>query len=183
MAELHLIGQLLSAVDFDEQQLFCKWSVHFGANWQAIEGPCDGTTAASVARLGAGAGGGATIAFAHPLDVHLACRGVAGWPKLHVEVYARNALDRYWPVGFGVAAVPTLPGSHRVAVRTWKVASDSWQAGLHTRFGTGGFTLTKADLVYSGTERYKLSTQSSGTVLFDLLVVCKNFARFGVELY
>lgn len=177
MAELHLVGQLLSARDFDATQLFCKWSIQFGANWQAIEGACAGTTATSVARLGG------DIAFAHPLDVHLVSRGVAGWPRVHVEVYARNALDRYWPVGFGVAAVPTLPGVHRVQVRTWRVAADSWWGGLHARFGTGGFTLAKGDLVYSGTERYRLATQSSGSVIFDLLVVCKNFGKFGVELY
>lgn len=30
MAELHLIGQILSASDFEEPSLFCKWSIQYG---------------------------------------------------------------------------------------------------------------------------------------------------------
>lgn len=30
MAELHLIGQILSACDFEEPTLFCKWSIQYG---------------------------------------------------------------------------------------------------------------------------------------------------------
>lgn len=30
MAELHLIGQILSASDFEETTLFCKWSIQYG---------------------------------------------------------------------------------------------------------------------------------------------------------
>lgn len=181
MAELHLIGQLLNAVGFDDAQLFCKWSVQHGPNWTAVEGACEGTTFTSYPLLRTA---GAPIAFGHPLDVHLAARGLQGWPKLHVEVYARNALGRYWPVGFGVAHVPTRPGQRRVVVHTWKVAADTWWCGgLHQRFGTGGFTLSKSDLVYSGAERYKLTTIAAGRVAFELLVVARNFEQFGVELY
>lgn len=30
MAELHIIGQILHAIDFEEPNLFCKWSIQFG---------------------------------------------------------------------------------------------------------------------------------------------------------
>lgn len=30
MAEVHIIGQLLKAVDFDEPHLYCKWSLQSG---------------------------------------------------------------------------------------------------------------------------------------------------------
>lgn len=178
MAELHLIGQLLSASDFAETQLFCRWSVQFGGHWQALEGACDGQTGTSSARLG----GDSAIAFSHPIDVHLGSRGIQGWPKLHVEVYAVNALGRYRPVGFGVAHVPARPGVHRVPVVTWRIAADSWLGGWRQRFGAGGIAVSKADLVYSGRERYKLETVSAGRVHFELLVVARGFARFGVEL-
>lgn len=181
MAELHLIGQLLSASDFGEAQLFCRWSVQFGSHWQTLEGACDGQTSTSSARLG-GSSGDTPIVFGHPIDVHLGSRGIQGWPKLHVEVYTVNALGRYWPVGFGVAHVPARPGLHRVPVATWRIAADSWLGGWRQRFGTGGFAVAKSDLVYSGRERYKLETVSAGRVHFELLVVARGFARFGVEL-
>lgn len=214
-AELHIIGQLLNAVDFDDsvacgRRLFCQWSCQFGANnWKCIEGAVDGRTCVSRPRLVCSGGedddgGGSSVtatAFAHPIDVHLACRGVQGWPRLHVEVYAVDVLDRYWPVGFGVAHVPTRPGAHRVEVNTWKVTSGVSEAGGWSSWlscgllagrancsalsggGAAGLSLAKSDLVYSGAERYKLSTVASGRVHFDLWVVCKNFAKFGVELH
>lgn len=30
MAELHIIGQIESACDFEEPTLFCKWSIQYG---------------------------------------------------------------------------------------------------------------------------------------------------------
>jgi len=30
MAEVHIIGQILKAVDFDEPHLYCKWSLQSG---------------------------------------------------------------------------------------------------------------------------------------------------------
>lgn len=30
MAELHIIGQILNAIGFEEPNIFCKWSIQFG---------------------------------------------------------------------------------------------------------------------------------------------------------
>lgn len=118
MAEIHLIGQIHSAVNFEEPNLFCKWSFQFGkfflffcyiisgfshcaefseknlgSNWKLIEGVIEGQTATSRGRIAN------ESAFVHPIDIHLACRGIQGWPKVHIEVYAVNALGNSWPVG------------------------------------------------------------------------------------
>lgn len=116
MAELHIIGQILSACNFEEPNLFCKWSIQFGkffdkekktvfqilffasadatgSNWKSVEGDCEGTTATCRGRIEP------ISSFSHPIDLHLACRGIQGWPKIHVEVYAVNALNNCWPVG------------------------------------------------------------------------------------
>lgn len=72
--------------------LFVVWNI--GSNWKHVEGYTEGQTATCSNKFG-----NTYCAFAHPIDVHLACRGIQGWPKLHIEVYAVNALNQCWPVG------------------------------------------------------------------------------------
>lgn len=114
MAEIHIIGQILHAIDFEQPNLFCKWSIQFGkfrklsfdwirneissnakgSNWKQVEGYIEGQTATCRGRFNG------RSSFAHPIDVHLSCRGIQGWPKIHVEVYAVNALSNCFPVGW-----------------------------------------------------------------------------------
>lgn len=59
-----------------------------GSNWKHVEGFTEGQTATCTNRFG-----NTYCAFGHPIDVHLACRGVQGWPKIHLEVYAVNVVN------------------------------------------------------------------------------------------
>lgn len=65
-----------------------------GSNWKHVEGYTEGQTATCTNKFE-----NTYCAFAHPIDIHLACRGIQGWPKIHLEVYAVNALNQCWPVG------------------------------------------------------------------------------------
>ncbi|XP_058464972.1 B9 domain-containing protein 2 [Malaya genurostris] len=176
MAELYILGQLCKASDYDEPNLFCKWSIQFGSGWKVIEGHSEGQSCASTARVER------CSYFSTPLDLHLACRGIQGWPKLHVEVFALNSLNHYWPVGYGFAYLPSQPGTHRIRIATWKVSSAKFFDTIREKFHTGGFTVAKSDIVFSGFERYKLLTKSAGVVEFELMLMFKNFAENGVEL-
>lgn len=142
--------------------------------------------------------------FGHPIDCHLACRGIQGWPKIHLEVFAVDAANNCWPVGFGFGFVPSQPGFHTIEIPTWKVATHNLVDALKTKFNTGGYTISKSDLVYSGVDRYdlyfgclcnssslmltnlsvryKLSTISSGCITVEFMIISKNFATFGVDL-
>lgn len=118
MAELHIIGQILHGTNFEEPNLFCKWSIQYGncaflsscmnfdsesnmnicyqgANWKHVEGASEGQTATCRRKIDENP----LCTFAHPIDCHLACRGIQGWPKLHLEVFAVNAANNCWPIG------------------------------------------------------------------------------------
>ncbi|XP_055606784.1 B9 domain-containing protein 2 [Uranotaenia lowii] len=176
MAELHILGQLCHASDFAELNLFCRWSIQFGSCWKVIEGHSEGQTCASTARVEQ------RSHFSTPIDLHLACRGIQGWPKVYIEVFAINAFGNYWPVGYGFGFLPTQPGFHKLSIATWKVSSGKFLDRIREKFHTGGFTVAKSDIVFSGIERYKLLTQSSGTVELELMLIFKNFAEHGVEM-
>lgn len=131
-----------------------------GANWKHVEGFIEGQTATSCNKFE-----NKHCAFAHPIDVHLACRGIQGWPKIHLEIYAVNALNQCWPVGFGVAFIPSQPGFHRIDISTWKIAANSYVDSLKVKFNTGGYTVSKSDLIYSGIERWKRIYQQTKSIL------------------
>lgn len=44
MAEVHIIGQILGAEGFRERNVFCKWGVVAGSNWDLLEGSDQGQT-------------------------------------------------------------------------------------------------------------------------------------------
>ncbi|EDS38433.1 conserved hypothetical protein [Culex quinquefasciatus] len=113
-----ILGELCHASDFEEPNLFCKLSVQFGSSWKVIEGHCEGQSVANTARVDPRRSN-----FGTPLDLHLACRGIQVWPKLHVELIALNSFDNFWPVGYGFAFLPTQPGLHWIRMATWKFIS------------------------------------------------------------
>ncbi|KAL7738958.1 hypothetical protein ACLKA6_001354 [Drosophila palustris] len=175
MAEVHIIGQISKAVDFDEPHLYCKWSLQSGNAWRLVQGEVQGQTHVASHRLEN------CSDFAQPLDVHLCAAAIQGWPRLLVEVYAVNVLQQCWPVGYGFAHIPSTPGCHRLEINTWKIAPSTWWQSIRERFGGGGAALSKSDLLFSGVERYKLQTRSSGRIIVELNLIFRKFEEYGVE--
>lgn len=54
---------------------------------------------------------------------------------------------------FGFIHIPTQPGYHLLEINTWKIAPYTFLDKLRERFWSGGYTLSRSDLIYSGTER------------------------------
>ncbi|XP_041568433.2 B9 domain-containing protein 2 isoform X5 [Taeniopygia guttata] len=173
MAELHLIGQIESGCGFSERRLFCKWGLHAGAGWTLLAGAGAGQTHLDEPQAGEAAQWG------HPLDLHLGTRGLQGWPRLLLEVWHVDTWGRRGLAGYGVCAVPSAPGCHRVTVVTWRPRGTRRQRLL----GPGGPELRDPlGTATAATERFRLRTESAGTVRLRLGVVARHMARFGVAL-
>ena len=90
MAEVHLIGQVVSASDFfPYKSLFCKWGIHSGGAWKVLQGLREGQTQVDDPQAGD------TAYWSHPIDVHYATRGLQGWPKIQVQVFHQDSFGRY----------------------------------------------------------------------------------------
>lgn len=193
MAEVYVIGEICCAENFREPNLFVRWNFQtglcssklvkwdfwqfsiLGSLWKFVEGEFEGQTSTDSNELDN------KSVFAHPIDLHLATRGIQGWPKLSVEVFSVNALKQFYPVGVGFAFLPTSPGTHKIEIATWRVAPLTAFDVVKEKFFTGGFTIIKKDLIHSGIERYKISTLSSGTVTVELSLVFKNFNKYNIK--
>jgi hypothetical protein len=88
--------------------------VHAGRSWELLEGLEGGQTQAD-----APDGDGEPAVWAHPLDLHYACRGLDGWPRLSVHVYELDAAGRSALLGYGFCHVPTAPGVYELDCPTW----------------------------------------------------------------
>lgn len=142
--------------------------------WKFIEGESEGQTTTDCNQIDQ------KSIFAHPIDLHLATRGIQGWPKLTLEVFSVNALKQFYPVGIGFTHIPTKPGLHQLKIATWRIAPQTVLDSIREKFFTGGFTLVKKDLIHTGIERYKISTISSGSVEVELYLVFKHFRKYNI---
>jgi B9 domain-containing protein 2 len=149
--------------------------MNVGTNWRVLEGTVEGQTQvdhpqdSNVAKWG------------HPIDIHLATKGLQGWPKLHVQVWHEDFYGRHEIYGYGVCHVPTTPGMHEIECVCWKPVG-SFLDQMKSFFLGGGPELLSVDLIHSSEKRQRLRTESTGNVCIKIGVILRNFDKFGVEV-
>eukprot|EP01112_Ceratiomyxa_fruticulosa_P004770 TRINITY_DN1530_c0_g1_i4.p1 TRINITY_DN1530_c0_g1~~TRINITY_DN1530_c0_g1_i4.p1 ORF type:complete len:178 (+),score=18.37 TRINITY_DN1530_c0_g1_i4:402-935(+) len=147
MAEIHIIGQILGGSGFPSLDLFCKWSVVTGSNWQLLEGLVEGQTQVDNPLEGKMA------VWSHPIDLHYTTRSISGWPKLKVQVWHQDRYGRNELYGYGFCNVPTSAGIFSVDCVTWRPKGSVMEEV--SSFFLGGTTqLANDDLIISGADRY-----------------------------
>jgi len=175
MAEAHFVGQLVGAEGFNNQNVFCKWGIEVGRGWRLLEGFDDGRTQTDHPQ------DDEMAVWAHPLDLHYATATVAGWPKLHFQVWSEDTFGRKELSGYGFTFLPTVVGQHKLECVTWKPAASRTFDSLRMFFLGGGPQLSQNELVYSQDDRFRLCTETAGVVHIDVGVILKDFEDNGVE--
>lgn len=174
MAELHIVGAISHAYGFDEPNVFCKWAIEYGSEWELIEGIAQGQTQVDYPA------DGEVAVLQHPVEVHFSTKAAIGWPRLSVEVWHVDAYGRADLSGYGCCFVPTAPGMHSVTVNTWRPLGT-----LRQRFSAfflgGNPQLKHRELISDARDRYRLTTAASGDVVIELGVIPKGFSKFGVQ--
>mmetsp|Transcript_36972 Transcript_36972/g.82191 ORF Transcript_36972/g.82191 Transcript_36972/m.82191 type:complete len:177 (-) Transcript_36972:450-980(-) len=174
MAELHIVGQLVGGSGFPSQNLFCKWGIVAGRTWEMLEGLDQGQTQVDLAP------DGEMVTWSHPLDVHYACRGLAGWPKLHVQVWSQDIHGRNDICGYGFCHVPTAPGTYEVDLPTW-IPEGSTGERIASFFVGGNPRLKFEEVIHTPGDRFRLQTNTSGLVHLQLGIIMKDFERNHVQ--
>jgi len=174
MAEVHIIGQIVGASGFPEHSLFCKWGLNVGSAWRVIAGLREGQTQVDSPQAHEFA------YWSHPIDIHLATRGLQGWPKLHFQVWHQDSYGRIEMYGYGFCHVPTSPGVHEVECQTWRPRG-SFTEQISQTFVGGGIQLRNPDLAYGTNNRFRLNSEAMGTVHLQLGLIMRNFDKYGIE--
>jgi B9 domain-containing protein 2 len=176
MPSVHILGQILGASGFAEDKLFCKYKIIYDhKSMRLTDGdPEDQTQLSSASAIGQ------SHSFGHPVDLHFACTGLEGWPKIMVEVWSHDSFGRNVLAGYGCCYVPTSPGMHHVDCVTWLPSGSMWDRLKATFLGTSP-SLNHPEIVYSDTDRLELNTHTSGTIHLDLQILLLDFKHHGVE--
>lgn len=191
MAEIHLIGQILEAADFEETGLFLKYQIVAGAGWQAIEGLADGQTqladGVSQVRRAAGEEGAPTTttaihSWSHPIDIHYATQSLQGWPRFEFQLWGVDWLGKCNISAYGFLNIPTRPGLHQLECFTWRPVGDFRRRLVDYLTGYRLHLVEASDTVGNGLNRHVIQAASMGSVRVELNVVLKDFDRYGIDL-
>jgi B9 domain-containing protein 2 len=173
MCEVHIIGQIVGASNFKENNLFCKWGIQAGNSWKILEGFKEGQTQVDSPV------DGESVQWCHPIDIHYATKGIQGWPKLFFQVWHQDEYGRDQFCSYGFCHVPTSYGYHKVKCVTWKPLS-SFCDRIYEYFLGGGLQLKNSSSIYNGSDRYKLRTIARGYVHLELNIITRNFQKYGI---
>lgn len=195
MAEVHIIGQIIEALDFrEDRSIFVKWSLESGSCWEPIEGYTEGQT-----HLILGAEKqlpNYSIAdyhddqpakvvchpLSHPIDVHYVTRGLQGWPRLDIQVWGVDWMGKSNISAYGFASVPSKPGYHELTCYTWRPVGDFRRRFIDYLTGHRMHLLDPSDIVSNGLNRHVIQSQSMGTIRIGLTLVLKDFEEYGVDI-
>lgn len=167
-AHVHCIGNLETGADFPSEAygLQLRWSLEHSDEWQLLEGHGEGTSQIHMNR-----GADPLCTFDHPLDVRLHVDSVAkaAAPRIKVEVYQLDELDRLDIAGYGMVQVPLQTGAHLLEIACWRPAG-SWHENLSAQFIGGYPRLVRPQLVVSAADRFGMATETTGTIYCTLNV-------------
>lgn len=172
---VHMIGEIDQGVGFPAGA-FVKWTVVTGDRWELVRGTDSGRTFqdASVESLD----GEQHSVWAHPIDIYFAAspQDLRGqWPKLLVQVVVCDSFGIEQLAGYGVSAIPLVPGTHQLEIPTWRPCGNASSVLTTAIMGTP-LELMSDDTVLDGDRRrdltrYHIANESSGTVYASMSVL------------
>ncbi|XP_076548891.1 tectonic-3 [Osmia lignaria lignaria] len=172
MAELHIIGRILSAKNFKQSQLLCKWSFHAGNGWKVLNGCEEGQTQESCDLYIN------EPVWDHPIDLHYTTQTLQNSPKLLLQIFFRDEHERILFGAYGSCNIPLSPGLHFIECHTWKPIGN-WKDRLKDKFLGITLQLKSPNVLVNCLDRFELLTESMGTVKIELHILTKNFEKYG----
>lgn len=177
MAEVHLIGQIVEAADFEDRSLFTRWTINTGPYWKVLEGFSEGQT-----QLSSSTETGTNHSWSHPVDVHFVTRGLQGWPRFEFQVWGVDWLGKCNISAYGFMSIPTRPGFHELECSTWRPVGDFRRRVIDYITGYRMHLVDPSDIISNGLNRHVIQSMSMGTIKAELTVVLRGFDKYGVDL-
>jgi B9 domain-containing protein 2 len=175
--QIFISGRIISANNFDAEELFVKFEIIYGTNFKLIEGKTKGETFQAVCREG----GEQIIYFDHPIFFNLSSRSIKGWPKFVVEVWANDQHNRNSLIGYGTAFIPFKTGHSLINIRCWR-PKESLNVSLSEMLLGNTPEFVDKSAVYSVDEKFGMYSLSTGSVVVETDIIMKDFNLHGFEV-
>mmetsp|Transcript_40095 Transcript_40095/g.40892 ORF Transcript_40095/g.40892 Transcript_40095/m.40892 type:complete len:208 (-) Transcript_40095:306-929(-) len=173
---LSVTGQVERGDFGAKEDLYCRYSFHFGPDWTIVSGLHTGLSQiARKSSLNCMDG----VVWNFPVDVTFRSTNVFGWPRIAINVYGIDFLGRDVVVGYVSVLVPPVNGLHELEVDCYvPLASSiantwlSWLLGSQPEFFDSKF-------VCQGEGREVTRVQATGSVRLKLTVLTKGMQAVG----
>ena len=167
--QLHIIGKVSYAKDFDCYSLYLKYTFKSGTYWNNISGSISGETFESIIN-------DEQIApLEHPFDINYSTKSMRGWPRLVIEVWQTDSEGKSSIGGYGILSIPMKSGHHKCKIYCWRPQA-SWADKL---LGTHP-ELEFKDILISTQNKFALKTESTGEIVFEFDLLLKDFHLHGI---
>lgn len=174
--EIHYVGQIVSGrrISSDPSEgIICRWKVSKGKCWEHLGGDMSGQTHVGYCQVRELE----EIAFNHPLDLHFAEAGVAGWgcPWMALQCFKLDWNGRKILAGYGFCYLPSNPGYHKIEVPIWR-PSGSVEEEMHSYFLGRTPSLVSHEPIFESAwqSRCRLVTVGAGTVKLEVFALSRN---------
>ena len=176
--QIFLMGRILNAAGFDSNELYLKYSIIFGSDFNIINGQSSGETFQSIAYEEDNIN---VVNFDQPLSLNLSCRSISGWPKIFVEVWSNDDDGKNCIEGYGTGFIPIKSGFSKMTINCWRPSTNTGQT-LEERFLGNNKEFNDKSAVYYTNEKFGVYSMSSGQVNIELEIIFKDFILHGIEI-
>ncbi|XP_043207708.1 B9 domain-containing protein 1-like isoform X2 [Amphibalanus amphitrite] len=174
---LSVTGQVESARLAGADQLYCRYQLHGGPDWDIVTGLEEGISQVSRPSQDARQ----LLVWNLPVEVSYKATNPYGWPQLIVSCYGPDLFGNDVIRGYGVSHLPTAAGAHRVTLPLFVPESTSQLQKLVSWFTGRRPELADASSLATGDGRDVMRVRSQGYVTCSFQVVTKDLQRLGYD--
>ena len=176
--QIYIMGRILNACGFDSEELYLKYNIIFGPNFNVVNGETSGETFQSKAYEEDNIN---VVNFDQPLSLNLSCRSINGWPKIFVEVWSNDHEGKNCIVGYGTGFIPVKSGFSKMTINCWR-PSDNTSPSFKETFLNNNNEFNDKSAVYSTTEKFGVCAISTGQINIELEIIFKDFILHRIEI-
>jgi len=170
-------GQIESCEMLGHDNLFCRYTIQYGTDWQMLEGQREGIS--QISRKASGQN--KRVVWNFPIDVSFKSTNAFGWPQLVVTVAGMDSFGREVIRGYGCVHLPLSPGRYTKYIRLFRPMSstplNSFLSSL-PMFGTPP-EFVNSQFVADAEGREAVRVTSDGIVKAQFNIITKDMAKFG----
>ena len=176
--QIFIMGRILNASGFDSDELYLKYKIIFGSDFNIINGESSGETFQSIAYEEDNIN---VVNFDQPLSLNLSCKCKKKKKKIFVEVWSNDGEGKNCIEGYGTGFLPIKSGFSKMTINCWRPSTNTGLS-LEERFLGNNKEFNDKSAVYSTAEKFGVYSMSSGQVNIELELIFKDFILHGIEI-
>ncbi|XP_054271875.1 B9 domain-containing protein 1 [Macrosteles quadrilineatus] len=168
---ISVIGRIEKAEFPNFDNLYCKFSFHYGQDWEVTAGNEEGISQIGQKSLDERQ----LVVWNYPFEITFKSTNPFGWPQLILSVYGPDVFGNDVPRGYGVCHLPIAAGQYNKSMAMFVPESSStlqrvtsWLTGRRPEF-------IDPRILAQGEGREVTRVRSQGRVYITFSVITKDF--------